>query len=80
MPKKPLTNTEIQKRLDALERKGMAEGGTALNDQQSKKYASLAADDYVQKVADNPSAYGFSDFATAKTALIISCSPASEKT
>jgi len=69
MPKKPLTNTEIQKRLDALERKGMAEGGTALNDQQSKKYASLAADDYVQKVADNPSAYGFSDFATAKTAL-----------
>ena len=27
MPKKPLTNIEIQKRLDALERRGMAEGG-----------------------------------------------------
>ena len=28
MPKKPLTNIEIQKRLDALERKGMFPGGT----------------------------------------------------
>jgi len=31
MPKKPLTNIEIQKRLDALERRGMNTGGNVLS-------------------------------------------------